>query len=341
MNLRRASVIAATLAVGASALAAQEGPGLRQARALLASLDYDSAVAVAQRALEAPGLARADLPSLYELLGFAYGAMDSTRGAVEAFKALISVAPDREPDQRRVSPKIYTLYQVALGQSLVAQRVRLDSATFVESEGAAAIHFQLSRAALVRTSIVGAVSVVVDSQSGVGAVSARWDGMSATHEPAPPGRYRLVVRVVAGRDTIERSESLVVSHAPLDTVAHLTALPGYTPQAETEQPQRNWSSLSNAASYLSIGIAAVLALHNASLGTGLPGGVLVVGAASLGSGLVFSLRKPPPRPVPSAVLYNRLLGELLARQNEVIAADNVARRRKVVLTVVQLREGGP
>jgi len=325
----------------ASILQAQEGAGLRRARELSERLEYDSAVVAAESALATPRVSPGDRLGLYWLLGFMYAAMDSTTRAGVAFENLIQMDPDSAPDPLQVSPKIVNLYNAALGRVLVARHVTVDSASFVAGEGQATIHFQVTRAAAVRTRLVGgSLDWVVDSLPRASAdVSVRWNGLTPAGNPIPPGRYRVIVTVFEGGNASDNGRTwLAVSAAPRDTVVHLTALPDYQEQAETEQPARSWTSLSTAASYLSVGLAAALALRNTAFGSSPLGGLIVVGTASLASGFVFSLGHPPPRPVENAILYNRLLHDMLARRNAEIASENSHRRRQVVLTVVQARQ---
>jgi len=326
-------LVAAALLFSVRAAWAQEDAGLRAARAWYDRVAYDSAVVTAQRTLMTPDLAAADRIALYELLGFAYAGMDSSVRAVESFRALIQLAPDREPDPLRVSPRITSQYQIALGQVLVARRLRVDSATFVAGDDSVLMRFDVSRAAAATTRLTGPVAVTLDSQTTAGAVTVHWNGLDALGRAAPPGRYQLVVSAASGRDAVERATGFTVTHAPLDTLPHLASLPGYQPQPELEQPPRNWSRLRLAASYVSVGLAAVLALRNTSLGGGATGGVLVVGAAGLATGFALSLQPPPARTVQTAVLYNQLLRDQVARRNEEIAGENAARRLKVMITV--------
>ena len=55
--------------------------------------------------------------------------------------------------------------------------------------------------------------------------------------------------------------------------------------------------------------------------------------ASLLTGLVLSIKKPDPRPVPSNVLYNQLLYQMVDDRNAQIAQENADRRRQVVLII--------
>jgi hypothetical protein len=338
---RRAPQIVGLAMLGiASILHAQEGAGVRHVRELNERLQYDSAVVAAESALATPRVSPDDRLALYELLGNMYAAMDSTTRAGVAFENLIQMDPDRAPDPLLVSPKIVNLYNAALGRVLVARHVMVDSASFVAGEGHATIRFQVTRAAAVRTRLVGGgLDIMVDSLPRASAdLSVQWNGLTPAGAPIPPGRYQVIVTASAGGNASDNGRTwLAVSATPRDTVALLTALPDYQEQPETEQPGRSWAPLSAAASYFSVGLAAALVLRNTAFGSALPAGLIVVGSASLASGFVLSLRSPPPRPVESAVLYNRLLRDMLVRRNVEIANANANRRRQVVLTVVQSR----
>jgi hypothetical protein len=54
------------------------------------------------------------------------------------------------------------------------------------------------------------------------------------------------------------------------------------------------------------------------------------------TGFVMTLRKPAPRAAEANILYNRLLRDQIARRNQDIAKENVARHQQVQLTVVPL-----
>ena len=97
------------------------------------------------RALAKPNLPVADRIVAYELLGFTYGVLDSNVQAVDAFRSLIFLDPDREPDAIRVTPRITSLYASALGQVLVVRGVRIDSSTFIGGSTALPVRFSLSR----------------------------------------------------------------------------------------------------------------------------------------------------------------------------------------------------
>jgi hypothetical protein len=274
--------------------------------------------------------------SAYEVLGFSYGALDSTRAAVDAFRQLIFLAPDREPDVERVSPRITSLYASALGQVLVVRHVALDSAAFVAGQGAARLHYEVSRAALTTTRVVGAgVDQVVDSQTVTGATQLSWPVQGRDGTPLPPGDYDLIVTAREG----ERSEyasaplRIRVEHGRVDTLPQLATLPGYQKQPELVSPPRDWRPAALAVLYAGIGSAAVLAVDGNGLGTGPRTALISVSGGAVVAGLALSLRRPDPRPSPTNILYNRLLDELLARRNAEIAQENETRRSQVLLTV--------
>src|SRR4051812_15594768 len=95
----------------------QEG-ALDRAQGAYQSLDYAAAIRSAHDAL-ADRIPEATRIAAYEILAFSYAALDSTRQAVEAFRELIFLDPNRTPDVERVSPRITALYALALGQVLV------------------------------------------------------------------------------------------------------------------------------------------------------------------------------------------------------------------------------
>lgn len=319
----------------AGSLAAQESPAVASARAAYETLDYGGAIAAAREALRGP-LSRDERVVAYELLGFSYGALDSTRAAVDAFRQLIFLAPDREPDVERVSPRITSLYASALGQVLVVRRVGLDSASFIAGQGAAAIHYEVSRTAEAATRVVGpGTDMVLDTRTVSGSTRVDWTGTRADGKPLPAGRYEIIVTAREGGRSEYASAPLAatVEHGQMDTLPQLASLPGYQEQPELVSPPRDWRPMALSVLYVGLGSAAVLALDRGRLGDAPRTALLSVGGAGLATGLALSLRRPDPRPSPTNILYNRLLGELLARRNAEIARENAIRRGQVLLTV--------
>jgi tetratricopeptide (TPR) repeat protein len=318
-------------------LDAQQNATLARAQAAYTDLDYAVAIAGTQAALQ-EALTREDQVLAYELLGYSYGALDSTRQAVEAFQQLIFLAPDREPDVERVSPRITSLYASALGQVLVVRRLRVDSASFVAGAGSAPVRYEVSRAAQTTTRLVGpGVDLVIDSQAVSGSASTRvdWRVLDSAGRPLPAGEYQVIATAREGGRTEFSSLPLrlTVTHGPVDTLPRLTALPGYVEQPEMVTPPRDWRPMLVTVLYTGIGAGAFLAVENGSLGSGPRTAMFAVSGAALATGLAMSLRKADPRPSPSNILYNQLLRELLARQNADIARENAIRRAQVLVTV--------
>lgn len=335
--MTRSVPLVLALLAGASARGqAQDAALTRQAVEAHQRLDYPGAIVAARRALSGR-LSRADRITLYELLGLSYGALDSTRQAVDAFRELIFLDPDREPDMSRVSPRITSLYASAMGQVLVVRRIRADTTSFVAGRGSATVRFQVSRPARVVVRAVGAgLDLVLDTMSVAGEGRAQWGAADSVGEPVPPGAYQFILTAASGREEYAGQIQLEVRHALVDTLAHLTALPGYAELPESEIPSRSWRPLGLATLYTAIGAGAALALENTSLGTDTRREVVAVSAVTLLTGFVLSLRTPGPKPLPSNVLYNQLLREELARRNGEIAAINTDRRRQTLVTVLPL-----
>jgi hypothetical protein len=324
------------LVVAGSEVEAQH-PALVRAQRAYEELDFATAIREAQLALEdRPG--QLDQIAAYELLGFAYGAMDSARQATAAFRQLVFLDPDREPDPFVISPRITSLYAAALGQVLVLRHVRLDSATFVADSGAAMLRFAVSRPARVVMRVVGErVAMVVNTQMVSAEGTVAWDARGPDGMPLPPGGYQLVLDAAEGPNEYSRALHVTVVHGPVDTLSHVTALPGFEEQPEYEVPPRTWSPLGRATFYTAMASAPALLLES-TLDAGAKREVFLVSGAILLTGVVASLRKPERRPIRAAVLYNNLLRQQIAERNLAIAAENAARRRLVKLSVFPSRE---
>lgn len=335
-----AAVVAAALALAPTS-AAQQSATLRRAQAAYNDLDFVGAAAGARAALAEP-LQPDDQVAAYELLGFSYGALDSTRQAVEAFRQLIFLAPDREPDVERVSPRITSLYASALGQVLVVRRLRADSATFVAGEGGVPVHFEVSRAASTRTRLVGpGIDAVIDSQVVSGNTPARfdWKVTGSDGRPLKDGEYELVTTATEGGqgEFSSTPHRVRVRQEARDTLPQLTSLPGYEEQPEMVSPPRDWRPMLLSVLYTGLGAGTFLALERANLGRGPRTALVSISGAVLATGFAMSLRKADLRPSRPNILYNQLLRELISKRNTDIAKENELRRAQVVLTVTAVR----
>ena len=316
--------------------AAQENGALVQARQAYEDLDYRTAIQLAQRAV-GQQLTSGELVEAYEMLGFMYAALGSTEEAVASFRNLIILDPNREPDAQRVSPTITQMYAVALAQVLVVRKVGIDSASFVAGQGMVPLRFDVSQPADVRVRAVGeGLDIPVDSLSVAGVGGVFWSPVLEDGTPVPPGQYQLVVEAFARPEQYASQIMVEIRHGTVDTLEHVSSLPGYEFQEELEYPGRNWRPLGMAAIYTAIATAASLALENSGLGSPPREEIAVVSAAVLLTGFVMSLRKPDPRPVPANIRYNELLRQQIAQENARRAAENEVRRMQVQLTVLPL-----
>ena len=319
--------------------AAQENAALVRARQAYENLDYQAAIQLAKRALSQQ-LASDELVETYEMLGFMYAALGSQEEAVESFRNLIMLDPDREPDQQRVSPSIIQMYATALGQVLVVRKVGVDSVSFVQGNGRVPLRFDVSQPAAVRVRAVGnGLDLLIDSLSAAGAAGVFWSPVLEDGTPVPPGRYQLVVEAFARPEQYASQVVVEVRHGTVDTLEHILSLPGYDFQDEIEFPSRNWRPLGLAALYTAVASAASLAMENSGLGSPPRKEIGGVGAAVLLTGFIMSIKKPDARAVPANIRYNELLREQITQRNVDIASQNAVRRRQVELTVVPVKGG--
>lgn len=340
--MRRAHVLSVLLAVLVPATAAaQQNQTVQQAQQAYEELRYLEAIRLARQALQAR-LGYNDQVTAYEVLSFAYAALDSTDRAIEGFKQLIFLDPDREPDVEVVAPRIVNAYTAALGDVLVVRRLAVDSTTFVAGQGAVPIDFEVSRPSRAVVRIIGqGIDAVVDSFLVGRQGLAEWRAVDRIGNPVPPGRYQVVVSAFERDNQHGDQIDVEVRHAAVDTVPHLESIPGQSPLPETEIPPRNWQPLGAAVLFAGLGAGASLALESEVLGGSAQGAVIGTTIASAVLGFIMSVRNPDPQPVPANIRYNQLLADELARRNANIAEQNVARRRQIRLTVLQVAGGAP
>ncbi|HUF25340.1 MAG TPA: hypothetical protein VMM18_00060 [Gemmatimonadaceae bacterium] len=336
--LRAGLAAALLLVLPAASLDAQRSATLARAEASYGELAYAQAITHARRALgeRLPG---PDQARAWELMGFAYAALDSARQSTEAFKQLLFLEPDRELDPARISPKITSLFALALGQILVVRHVSADTTTFIAGRGALSIRFTVTRGARVRTRIVGpGGEALVDSSLTDGTLRLSWDGLLRDGTPAPGGDYRLIVEAVAGRDAYAASVPLRITAGAVDTLAHLASLPGYDLLPETGIPPRSWRPLGIALIATAATSGTIMALESADLAAIGRRELVTIGVGTSIVGLVATLRRPAPVPAPANIRYNALVREQLARRNAELAEESARRRRQVQLTVVPVAE---
>ncbi len=315
---------------------------LRQAIQAYEALDFPQVIvqgrAALRQRLTAPERARAE-----ELLGFAFSATSQPDSAISAFKEAILLDPDRQLDPRRVSPRITGYFNAALGQVLVVRQLKVDTARFISGAAGSGvpIRFTVTSPARVRTrAISGNTVLLIDSSIVAGTLTLKWNGTLASGDPVPGGKWTIVVDAFgAGQYTTSGSQELQVTAGAVDTVPHLTALPGYTELPETEIPPQSGRPLGIALLYSGFAGAGALALNNGDLGTSTGREIGVAAGAALITGFVMMLKKPAPRPALGNIQYNRLLREQITRRNTDIVQQNAQLRRQVQLTVVPVARG--
>ena len=333
-------VIVALFAPVASAQTIQNAT-LRRAQQAFDNLEYRQALTLGQASLR-ERLTGYERARAYELLGFTYSGMDSILKAVDAFKQVVLLEPERQLDPNRTSPKALSSFQVALTQVLVVRQLVVDSVTFVGGQGTVPIRYTVTQPARVVTRVLGgATSLRIDSTVATGQVNLRWQARTPSGDPLPAGNYTIVVDAAVGQNSFSTSQPIRVAHGIVDTVAHLTSLPGYTYLPETEVPPKSWKPMGLALVYTGAALAGTSALSSGDLGKVSLREGAVIGTGVVVAGFVMMLKKPAPQPARGNILYNQLLREQIARRNAEIAQENTRRRQQVALTVAPVvRPGG-
>ncbi len=343
MRVRVLLVLVLAFLPALSAAQTVQNATLRRAQQALNNLDFRQALSAGQAALRErlTGFERA---RAYELLGFTYSGMDSILRAVDAFKQVILLEPERDLDPTRTSPKALSAFQVALTQVLVIRQLHVDSVSFVGGQGVVAVRYTVTQPARVVTRVLGGgaqTSLRIDSTVASGQVNIRWPARLASGDPVAAGDYNVVVEATVGQNNFSTSQAIRITHGAVDTLPHLTSLPGYTDLPETEVPPKSWKPMGLALVYTGIALAGTSAFSSGDLGkTSLREGSMIGGGVIL-AGFIMTLRKPAPQAARGNILYNQLLREQISRRNSEIAQENTRRRQQVALSVVPLaRPGG-
>ena len=327
-----------------AALVAQtvQNATLRRAQQAFDNLEYRQALSLGQASLR-ERLSGYERARAYELLGFTYSGMDSILKAVDAFKQVVLLEPERDLDPNRTSPKALSAFQVALTQILVIRQLRVDSVSFIGGQGNVPIRYTVTQPSRVVTRITGGTlgNIRIDSTIANGQVNIRWLARLPNGDPVPPGNYNVVVEASVGQNSFSTSQPIRVAHGTVDTVAHLISLPGYTLLPETEVPPKSWRPMGLALVYSGVALAGTSALSHGNLGSASLREGAAIGGGIVLAGFVMTLKKPAPQPARGNILYNQLLREQIARRNTEIAQENTRRRQQVALTVTPLpRPGG-
>jgi hypothetical protein len=334
-----ALILVLPVAAGAQTI---QNPTLRRAQQAFDNLDYRQALTIAQASLRErlTGFERA---RAYELLGFTFSGMDSILKAVDAFKQVVLIEPERDLDPNRTPPKALSAFQVALTQILVVRQLRVDSVNFIGGQGAVGIRYTVTQPSRVVTRVTGGTvgTMRIDSTVANGQVNLRWPARMASGDPVPAGNYTVVVEATVGQNSFSTSQPIRITHGAVDTLVHLTSLPGYTYLPETEVPPKSWRPMGLALVYTGIALAGTSALSHGDLGSASLREGGAIGGGIVLAGFIMTLKKPAPQPARGNILYNSLLREQIARRNTEIAQENTRRRQQVALSVVPLpRVGG-
>jgi len=110
-------------------------------------------------------------------------------------------------------------------------------------------------------------TIRIDSTVANGQVNIRWPARMPSGDPVPAGTYNVVVEATVGQNSFSTSQPIRIAHGAVDTLPHLTSLPGYTDLPETEVPPKSWRPMGLALVYSGIALAGTSALSHGNLGS--------------------------------------------------------------------------
>jgi hypothetical protein len=241
--------------------------------------------------------------------------------------------PNRQID---AGPRINGYFNAALSQVLVIRQLRVDSATFATGSqgGGVPIAFTItSRARIMTRAVSGENSILIDSSVVTGTLNLRWGGTLPNGDVVPAGNWTILVEAEgSGQNTFSASQPIRISSTNVDTIAHLTTLPGRSELPETVVP-RSAEPLRTALILAGVTTMGELAFYNRNTTTTTKRQIGIAVSATFLAG-VLAIFRPVPRPVPANVQYNSLLREELVQRNAEIARQNALLRRQAELTIV-------
>jgi len=190
------------------------------------------------------------------------------------------------------------------------------------------IRFTVTQPARVVTRAIGTAggSYVIDSGAWNGQVNLSWPAGSRTAIRAGGGVHG-GRGGAAGQNTSSASQQIRVSHGSVDTLPSLTSLPGYQYLPRRRCRRRAGVPWGSPSSIQGVRWSAPWAREleprlelEARAGGGRGRGA--------GHGLRDDAAQTRPRPAAANILYNRLLRDQIARRNQDIAKENVARAKQ-------------
>lgn len=331
-------------------------PGVARAQSASALLDqgvraysvreYDGGAWLLRRALAVEGanaLSNAEAARALVYLTATEVARNQRDSALVAARRLIVLDPRYRPDERTFPPQVIAVYQEARRSApSVSIRASGDTAIRPGSE-AFVVRLGSSTSPEVSAAVTNADGRVVRTLfTGTlrDSVDLRWNGLDASGNPPPPGRYAIIVSPRRGGATASGGGwtlrlPLELARPSVDT----TPLPPGPPDSLFRPERGNTSGAVRAlVPGVVAGVAIVLIPKLVATDERASNARLVVGGAVTIAGVAAFLSKRPGQRIPANERYNRNLRENWQRNVAEISRRNADRQRQSRLII---RPGAP
>jgi hypothetical protein len=335
-------------------------PGVTAAQSASALLDqgvraysvreYDGGAWLLRRALAVEGsgaLGMADAAKALMYLTATEVARNQRDSAVAVARRLIVLDARYRPDQRTFPPDVLAVLQEAR-RAAPTVSIRASGDTAIRP-GADAFIVRLGattspEVTAAITSADGRVVRTLYTGSFRDSIDLRWNGLDASGNPPPDGRYAIVVAPTAreqrrtgggGGTTWSLRLPLELAHPPVDT----TALPPGPPDS-LFRPERGDTkgAMRALAPGLAAGVAIIVLPQLVASGDRASSARLIVGGSVAIAGIAAFLSRHPGQQLPGNTQYNRNLRDNWRRNAAEISRRNADRVRQAKMII---RPGAP
>lgn len=347
-RLLAAGLTISTLLVPVAARAQSASSLLEQGVRAYSVREYDGGAWLLRRALAVEGsgaLGTADAAKALMYLTATEVARSQRDSALAAARRLIVLDARYRPDQQTFGPDVIAVLQEAR-RAAPSVSIRAPGDTAIRpGADAFVVRLGATTSPEVTATITGADGRVVRTlYTGAfrDSIDLRWNGLDASGNPPPDGRYAIIVAPTAREQRRSGGGATWSLHLPLELARHpvdTTPLPPAPPDSLL-RPERGdtKSALRALAPGIAAGVAIIALPKVVATGEHASGARLIVGGSVAIAGIAAFLSRHPGQPLPGNTQYNRNLRDNWRRNTAEISRRNADRVRQAKMII---RPGAP